>query len=709
MIKLNVKKVHSKEFDLIGNVQLKDNTVVMIEHDLTNFNVLDTKVENDVFKMKISTVSSKAEFEDMKYLTIDDILGRFVSINFGIIDIRGIEPTVRDESYRPSDEMDNIRNKTCTVTYPKGLIEKIENAGITNFRKTFYSSVGYVISSKYSDYNLAKYKEIRQFNRESLFSFMYLHPIMMDKVTMDISIDNILHFIIDPLVDLPRYISEEEKKYADCVFRIISNLKKESPEYVIMSLQNLSYRFSKNANIILPLILISNALEIYLTESQAHEYSYGRKPIMGSMFTNIERYVTRIGNKPLGENVFYRFNENNMIGGQSIGNYTTSLVNNTRNESPIVMDNDNKDMKLVTDDNLKTFLYKDIALSLASVKNRIEDMETEEDRQKLVKEVDELANKILDARVRLNDSKTSLIEFDGLDDELKDTKFDITNFNIYSSEAVASKESFGVIAVNDYFSFGEINPYNINNPTNIKDPLKKVAKRAYVHTENIVVTAVKFIFGVLRRNIDQFGADLFYASKKVGDLFSGIFGKVNLLLGASYPVNSYGARTHVDNIRAVRNKFDTAEKRNKRYKDWQEAKLKAKEKIMSTFTDLTYNEDYPLPIEEEYRFVKVPIEIDMTSSGEADLIKDVMAKKIKMSFGIKRLLLSKSIKAVNKKLKGKKVDKAMKDKLELENTRHKEMMQKALRDKKISKKDYDWFTSNCMYDTKGLKVVESKN
>lgn len=709
MIKLNVKKVHSKEFNLIGNVQLKDNTVVMIEHDLTNFNVLDTKVENDVFKMKISTVSSKAEFEDMKYLTIDDILGRFVSINFGIIDIRGIEPTLRDESYGPSNETDNIRNKTCTVTYPKGLVEKIENAGITNFRKTFYSSVGYVISSKYADYSLAKYEEIRQFNKESLFSFMYLHPIMMDKVTMDISTDNILHFIIDPLVDLPRYISEEEKKYADCIFRIISNLTKESPEYVIMSLQNLAYRFSKNANIILPLVLISNALEIYLTESQTHEYSYGRKPIMGSIFTNIERYMTRIGNKPLGENVFYRFNENNMIGGQSIGNYTTAIVNNTRNESPIVMDNDNKDMKLVTDDNLKTFLYKDIALSLASVKNRIEDMETEEDRQKLVKEVDELANKILDARVRLNDSKTSLIEFDGLDDELKDTKFDITNFNIYSPEAVASKESFGVIAVNDYFSFGEINPYNINNPTNIKDPLKKVAKRAYVHTENIVVTAVKFIFGVLRRNIDQFGADLFYASKKVGDLFSGIFGKVNLLLGASYPVNSYGARTHVDNIRALRNKFDTAEKRNKRYKDWQEAKLKAKEKIMSTFTDLTYNEDYPLPIEEEYKFVKVPIEIDMTSSGEADLIKDVMAKKVKMSFGIKRLLLSKSIKAVNKKLKGKKVDKAMIDKLELENTRHKEMMQKALRDKKISKKDYDWFIANCLYDTKGLKVVESKN
>ena len=709
MIKLNVKKVHSKEFNLIGNVQLKDNTVVMIEHDLTNFNVLDTKVENDVFKMKISTVSSKAEFEDMKYLTIDDILGRFVSINFGIIDIRGIEPTVRDESFRPSNEMDNIRNQTCTVTYPKGLIEKIENAGITNFRKTFYSSVGYVISSKYADYSLAKYEEIRQFNKESLFSFVYLHPIMMDKVTMDISIDNILHFIIDPLVDLPRYISEEEKKYADCVFRIISNLKKESPEYVIMSLQNLAYRFSKNANIILPLVLISNALEMYLTESQAHEYSYGRKPIMESIFTNIERYVTRIGNKPLGENVFYRFNENNMIGGQSIGNYTTAIVNNTRNESPIVIDNDNKDTKLVTDDNLKTFLYKDIALSLASVKNRIEDMETEEDRQKLVKEVDELANKILDARVRLNDSKTTLIEFDGLDDELKDTKFDITNFNIYSPEAVASKESFGVIAVNDYFSFGEINPYNINNSTNIKDPLKKVAKRAYVHTENIVVTAVKFIFGVLRRNIDQFGADLFYASKKVGNLFSGIFGKVNLLLGASYPVNSYGARTHIDNIRALRNKFDTAEKRNKRYKDWQEAKLKAKEKIMSTFTDLTYNEDYPLPIEEEYKFVKVPIEIDMTSSGEADLVKDVMSKKVKMSFGIKRLLLSKSIKAVNKKLKGKKVDKAMKDKLELENTRHKEMMQKALRDKKISKKDYDWFIANCMYDTKGLKVVESKN
>lgn len=708
MIKLNVKKIHSKEFNLLGNVQLKDNTVVMIEHDLTNFNVLGVKTENDVFKIKISTVTSKAEFEDMKYLTIDEILGRFVSINFGVIDIKGIEPTMSDETFHPSGEADNIRNKTCTVAYPKGLIEKIENAGITNFRKVFYDSVGYVISRKYSDYNSSKYKEIRQFNKESLFSFIYLHPIMMDKVTTYISIDNILHFIIDPLVDLPRYISEEEKKYVDCVFRIFSNLKKESPEYVIMSLQNLAYRFSKNANIILPLVLISNALEMYLTESQAHEYSYTGKPLIG-IITNIDSYMSRISSKPLGESVFYRFNENNMIGGQSIGNYTTAIVNNTSSESPIVMDNDNKDMKLVTDDNLKTFLYKDIALSLAGVKNRIEDMETEEDRQKLVKEVDELANKILDARVRLNDSKTSLTEFDGLDDELKDTKFDITNFNIYSPEAVATKEAFGIVPVNDYFSFGEINPYNINNPTNIKDPLKKVAKRAYVHTENIVVTAVKFIFGALRRNIDQFGADLFYASKKVGDLFSGIFGKVNLLLGASYPVNPYGARTHIDNIRAVRNKFDTVQKRNKRYKDWQEVKLKAKEKIMSTFTDLTYNEDFPLPIEEEYKFVRVPIEIDMTSRGEADLIKDVMAKKVKMSFGIKRLLLSKAIKAVNKKLKGKKVDKAMKDKLELENTRHKEQMQKALKDKKISKKDYDWFIANCMYDTKGLKVVESKN
>ena len=373
------------------------------------------------------------------------------------------------------------------------------------------------------------------------------------------------------------------------------------------------------------------------------------------------------------------------------------------------MDNNTGDMKIVTDDNLKTFLYKDIALSLAGVKNRIEDMETEEDRQKLIKEVEELSNKILDARVRLTDSSSSLVEFDGLDDEIKDTKFDISNFNIFSPEHVATQEAFGIVPVNDYFSFGEINPYNINNPTNVKDPLKKVAKRAYVHTENIVVTAVKFIFGTLRRSVDQVGADLFFASKKVADMFSGIFGKINLILGASYPVNSYGARTHADNFRAIRNTLDTREKRNKRYKDWQEAKLKAKEKIMSTFTDLSYNEDFPLPIEEEYKFVEVPIELNMESHGEADLIKDIMSKKVKISFGIKRLLLSKVIGAVNKKLKGKKVDKVMKDRLELENTRHKELMQKALKDNKISKKDYDWFIANCLYDTKSIKVVEPKN
>ena len=103
------------------------------------------------------------------------------------------------------------------------------------------------------------------------------------------------------------------------------------------------------------------------------------------------------------------------------------------------------------------------------------------------------------------------------------------------------------------------------------------------------------------------------------------------------------------------------------------------------------------------------IEINMKSHGEADLIKDIMSKKVKMSIGIKRLLLSKTIGAVNKKLKGKKVDKAMKERLELENTRHKELMQKALKDNKISKKDYDWFIANCMYDTKGIKVVEPKN
>ena len=719
MIKLNVKMLRASDyFSLLGHVQLKDNTVVMVEHDLLNFNILNTKVEDDNFKFKISTSNMIGDFKDTKYYNLNELMQRFISIDFGILDIKGVESKEGNDSFVSTRIDSKLNNRICSVTYPKGFVDKITKAGVNDFKHSFLEAIGRAISQKYASYDNSGNEEIRQFNKESLLASLYTKMISFtDKVNGNNNdLDNIFHLLIDPLIDHPHMVNEDEKKYVNSILDIIYNVGKESPSYSIMKLQNLLYRFSTSCNaIILPIILVVNALELFINESQAHEYNKFNDKYVPFVYT-INNYIKGLVINSISpykfgysENMFHRFNENNMIGGQSIGNYTSTIVNNTRTESPIVMDNNTGDMKIVTDDNLKTFLYKDIALSLAGVKNRIEDMETEEDRQKLLKEVEELSNKILDARVRLTDSKSSLVEFDGLDDEIKDTKFDISNFNIFAPEHVATQESFGIVPVNDYFSFGEINPYNINNPTNIKDPLKKVAKRAYVHTENIIVTAVKFIFGTLRRSVDQVGADLFFASKKVANMFSGIFGKINLILGAAYPVTPYGARTHADNFRAIRNTLDTKEKRNKRYKDWQEAKLKAKEKIMSTFTDLSYNEDFPVPLEEEYKFVEVPIEINMESHGEADLIKDIMSKKVKMSFGIKRLLLSKVIGAVNKKLKGKKVDKAMKDRLELENTRNKELMQKALKDNKISKKDYVWFTANCLYDTKSIKVVEPKN
>ena len=67
MLKLNVKMLRSDYFGLIGNVHLKDNTVVMVEHDLLNFHVLDTKVEDNIFKFKISCVSNVSNFKDMGY------------------------------------------------------------------------------------------------------------------------------------------------------------------------------------------------------------------------------------------------------------------------------------------------------------------------------------------------------------------------------------------------------------------------------------------------------------------------------------------------------------------------------------------------------------------------------------------------------------------------------------------------------------------
>ena len=715
MLKLNVKMLRADYFGLIGNVHLKDNTVVMVEHDLLNFHVLDTKVEDDIFKFKISCVSNVSKYNDMDmgYCDLNQIMQKFIAIDFGVLDIKGID--AKDEGFRRDDEILNCKNGICSVTYPKGMIEKLEKAGVTDFNRSFYQAIGRAISQRYASFDNYDNNKIRCFNQEALFATIESHMLRFkNKVSNNMNLNDLFHLLIDPIISHPYIISEDEKKFVNSVLDMIYNIPYESPSYSIMKLQNLLYRFSSCNGIILPIILVVNALEMMITESQAHEYSGNQDRFIPFVYY-LNKYIRGLAVRnespyKFGESMFYRFNENAMVAGQSIGSYTTSIMDKTRNESPIIMDNGNKDMKIVTDDNLKTFLYKDIALSLTGIKNRIENMETEDDRKKLAKEVDELANKILDARVRLTDMSSNLIEFDNLDEELRDTKFEITNFNIYSPEAISAKESFGLVAVNDYFSFGEINPYNVNNPTNIKDPLKKVAKRAYVHTENIVVTAVKFIFGVLRRNVEQFGADLYYASKKVSGMFNSLFGKVNLLMGASFPVTSYGATNHSDVIRNMKNKLlDYPAERNKRFKDWQEAKFRAKEKIMSTFTDLTYNEDFPISVEEEYKFVKVPIEFDLASHGEANLLKDIMSKKVRMSFGIKRLLLSKAIKGINKSLKGKKVDKAMKDKLEIENTKHKELMQKALRDKKITKKEYDWFLDNCLYDTKNLKVADTKN
>lgn len=710
MIKIDVSMEKADKFNIIGNISLKDNTVILVEHGLLNFNILETKVENGEMKFRISTVSSKAEFDDMKFISLDKLFNKIISVNFGILDVKGLNPT-NDLSSVIHDNA-KIINKMCSVTYPKGMLEKLEKAGVTAIRKSFYEALGRVISEKYAVYDSGHSKKIREYNKEALLSFINSRPFLYaKKISRRMNINDIFTFLINPLIDLQYMVGEKEKRYVHSVFNVITNIANNSTEYNIMTLRNLVYRYAnENINIILPLILTVNALEMFMYDSQSNNVSKEDEVYFLNAVNSYIRSKTTLSNTNFAESVFYKFDENNPMIGQSIGNYTTTLINNEKMEAPINMENTSVDNKVITDDRLKSSLYKDIALSLAGVKNKIEDMETEDDRKELVKEVDSLANKILDARLRLANLSSNLVEFDNLDEEVKDTKFDITNFNIYSKDAISVKESFGIVPVNDYFSFGEINPYNINNPTNIKDPLKKVAKRAYVHTENIVVTAVKFIFGVLRRDVDQLGADLFYGVRKVADIFNGVFGKIRLLFGASFPVTSYGAFNLSDVKRVIGQKvFDSSAKRNKRYKEWNEAKFKVKNKIMSTLTDLTYNEDFAIPLEEEYKFVEVPIEIDITAKGEADLIKDVMSKKVKMSTGIKRLLLAKTMKAVNNRLKNKKVDKAMKDRLEAENTTYKEAMKKALKEKKITKKEYDWFIENALYDTKSIKVAESKN
>ena len=323
MIKLNVKMLHASDyFKLLGHVQLKDNTVVMVEHDLLNFNILDTKVEDNVFKFKISTSNMIGDFKDMKYYNLDELMQRFVSIDFGILDIKGVEPKGSDNFV--SDRIDSkLNNRICSVTYPKGFVDKITKAGVNDFKNSFVEAIGRAISKKYASYDNPRNEEIRQFNKESLLAGLYIKTISFtDKVNGNnvTHLNNIFHLLIDPIIDSPYMVSENEKKYVNSVLDILYNAGKESPSYSIMKLQNLLYRFSTSCNsIILPIILVVNALEFFINESQAHEYNKLGDKYIPFAYT-INNYIKGLAVNSISpyrfgysENMFHRFNENNTI------------------------------------------------------------------------------------------------------------------------------------------------------------------------------------------------------------------------------------------------------------------------------------------------------------------------------------------------------------------------------------------------------------
>ena len=497
------------------------------------------------------------------------------------------------------------------------------------------------------------------------------------------------------------------KRFLDSLFNLMANANLYPPSYMISGLERLVTRFNSEYSFGLGTALAINTLEKMSTAQMSNQSLYtdnrtepwlrfsGSNQYNRSLFNIVYRQEVNGLYKP---GPLTSAGENFLVGGQAIGNYITDVVS----EPPAVVESPENGL-LINNDNLKVFLYKDIALSLDNIKNRIETMDTEDTRQNLLNECRELQKKCMDSRVRINMHKNGGInEFDSLEEEINNISFDIANFDLYTPQDIAVSESLGipVTGYGEYLSFGEINPYNVADKVNGKDnstgalnSLKEGSKTVYVKFESTIAKLIKSLFlnvtalaeeGVI--NIWQNGGKLIYGLRTIIGLgFPHLYPMSPLERG----LNRLNSATVGTAKRAVTGMRKARKRSNARH-----------ERIKDLFTGF---ESLPVTIDEGLKFTELKINIDLKASGEANILQGIMSGVQKLNAGVLKIIGAKLIKKLNQVIVKKgKMDRASYDKLSAMNA---DVMEKS---KKANPKERDWMRKNLIINLKGVEVVETK-
>lgn len=497
------------------------------------------------------------------------------------------------------------------------------------------------------------------------------------------------------------------KRFLDSLFNLMANANLYPPSYMISGLERLVTRFNSEYSFGLGTALAINTLEKMSTAQMSNQSLYTDNRVEPwNKFEGANRYNISLFNLVYRQEVnrLYRpgpltsAGENFLVGGQAIGNYITDVVS----EPPAVVENPESGL-LINNDNLKVFLYKDIALSLENIKNRIEAIDTEDTRQALLNECRELQKKCMDSRVRINMHKNGGInEFDGLEEEINNISFDIANFDIYTPQDIAISESLGipVVGYGEYLSFGEINPYNVADKVNGKDNstgamsnLKETSKTVYVKFESTIAKMIKGLF----LNITALAEEGVINVWRDGGKF--IYG-LRTIIGLGFPhlypmspiergLNKLNSATFGTGKRAVSYMRKARKRSNARHEKWRDL--------------LTGYESLPVTLDKGLQFTELKINIDLKASGEANILQGIMSGVQQLNAGVLKIIGAKIMKKLNQAIaKQKKMDKASYDKLSAINA---DVMEKS---KKANPKEREWMRKNLLLNLKGVEVVETK-
>ena len=672
-------------FDIIGS-EIKSNTVF--------YNII---YRNSITSSKLNS------FYDNKFnhrVSLPSLLEKYIIVYPGWITSKFMC------SNNPLDDLEN--NDRYTVYIPGGLIKKLYTH-IENVNDKIKEAIRVLINKKRtyrSEVNRRKYEFL---NRASLYSyFNTLRPHDLSVVNRVFESGNLIDLL---LLDFNSssfgVYTEAYKRLMNSLIHLMRNLRDYPTEYLLHGIENLKYRYGSEIPFGLGFALAINSLEKFIIDKDIQYYDHHDKwnNTFDTKVNFIDYLRKEIAKTNEDEYSFEApFGENSLLGGQSIGVMTTPLLRiPTVVREEILMDikqdngtNSDKNPEIVNtinsvDDNTRIFMYKDLALSLEDIKTRIDDIDSEETRAILNKELTSVKQRMLEYKVRLAGSGIISSEFDNLDKQIEDIGFEINNFNIFSPENVAMSESLGipVYGFGERFTFGEINPYNMDNQSagKIKAKAKDVAGQGVVRVENFVVKNLRLVGNAILYVGDFLMGSFVEAIKSGFKMSRQLFDSLNILMGAGFgePIHPIG-RSIEKGINRARNNIRKIQKNRDKGAG---LRRKVVEKIESGL------ESYPT-IEESMEYIPIKMKI---SYGEGSLFDAIRNGRQKVNRKIALFTLSKFVGKMNKAIAdGKVTDPGTLSTLteynEITNKKINELAEK----KEISPKEKEWMSKNLIYN-----------